>query len=187
LVEDPCLVVGSVYGLSASMERITKAQAYGPQNPMATSKRNLEVNPGHPVIRELLHRVQNANADKQTEEMAILLYEAALLNSGYTLSDPREFSNKFFKIFTPAMGISRDAQVEEVEVDLNDEDVADEPEKITPIGGSYMGDNVKETIDSNSIKIDFGEPPEGAKTYTVGDTGSEQTGGSETKTKDYDL
>jgi heat shock protein beta len=33
IVEDPCVVVGSVYGLSASMERITKSQTYGPQNP----------------------------------------------------------------------------------------------------------------------------------------------------------
>lgn len=48
---------------------------------MSNSKRNLEINPGHPVIKELLQRVQSG-ADKETEEMATLLYEAALLHSG---------------------------------------------------------------------------------------------------------
>jgi heat shock protein beta len=117
---------------------------------MASSKRNLEINPSHPIIKELLSRVKNT-ADKDTEDMAILLYEAALLMSGlvlsfffvclkyfvgYTLSDPREFSNKFFKIFNPALGLTTDATVEEIEVDLNTENNF-EAEPITPISESY--------------------------------------------------
>jgi len=160
LVDDPCLVVGSVYGYSATMEKISKAQAYGPSNPMASSKRNLEVNPGHPVIKELLQRVQN-NPDKDTEEMATLLYEAALLNSGFSLSDPSEFAAKFFKIFTPAMGISKEARVEAMEVELDDEDDAAD-DTITPISGS-PGEGVRETIDSNSIKIEFDDPRDKGK------------------------
>jgi len=159
LVDDPCIVVGSVYGQSATMERISKAQAYGPSNPLASSKKNLEVNPGHPVIKELLQRVQNS-ADKETEEMATLLYEAALLNSGFSLSDPSEFAAKFFKIFNPAMGISKDAKVEDVEVDLDDVD--DEEPTITPVSGS-SGEGIKETIDSNSIKLEFDDPREKGK------------------------
>jgi len=159
LVDDPCIVVGSVYGQSATMERISKAQAYGPSNPLASSKKNLEVNPGHPVIKELLQRVQNS-ADKETEEMATLLYEAALLNSGFSLSDPSEFAAKFFKIFNPAMGISKDAKVEDVEVDLDD--VEDEEPTITPVSGS-SGEGIKETIDSNSIKLEFDDPREKGK------------------------
>lgn len=160
LVDDPCLVVGSVYGYSATMERISKAQAYGPSNPMASSKRNLEINPGHPVIKELLHRVQNS-ADKETEEMATLLYEAALLNSGFSLSDPSEFAAKFFKIFTPAMGISKEAQVEDVEVEIDDEDDAAD-DTITPVSGT-PGEGVKETITDNSIKIEFDDPRDKGK------------------------
>jgi len=160
LVDDPCLVVGSVYGHSATMERISKAQAYGPSNPMSNSKRNLEINPGHPVIKELLQRVQNT-ADKETEEMATLLYEAALLNSGFALSDPSEFAAKFFKIFTPAMGISKEARVEDVDVELDDEDDAAD-DTITPISGS-SGEGVRETIDGNSIKLEFDDPRDKGK------------------------
>jgi heat shock protein beta len=159
LVDDPCIVVGSVYGQSATMERISKAQAYGPSNPLASSKKNLEVNPSHPVIKELLQRVQNS-PDKETEEMATLLYEAALLNSGFSLADPSEFAGRFFKIFNPAMGIAKDAKIEEVEVDLDDVD--DEEPTITPVGGT-SGEGIKETIDSNSIKIEFDEPKDKKK------------------------
>jgi heat shock protein beta len=154
IADDPCIVVGSLYGFSAQMERVSKAQAYGPQNPMASSKRNLEINPGHPVIKELAQRVQN-NPDKDTEEMAILLYEAALLNSGFPLSDPREFSNRFFKIFNPAMGISKDAMVEDIEVEIDEND--DSPDVNTY--STPEGQNVREERTDNSIKMSFDEPP----------------------------
>ena len=106
--------------------------------------------------------------------MATLLYEAALLNSGFSLSDPSEFAAKFFKIFNPAMGISKDAKVEDVEVDLDD--VEDEEPTITPVSGSsgnfrkqkqkiknFLGEGIKETIDSNSIKLEFDDPREKGK------------------------
>jgi len=156
LVDDPCIIVGSVYGQSAFMEKVQKAQAYGPNNPMSQSKRNLEVNPGHPVIRELFNRVQSEPDSDETKEMAILLYEAALLNSGYSLSDPRDFSTRFFKIFNPAMGIPRDAQVEEIDVDIRDEDEVDKTE--TTGGGNY-NPGMREEVTDHGINIQFDEPP----------------------------
>merc|ERR1711907_10401 len=132
LVDDPCVVVATNYGSSAYMERIQKAQAYGQRDhPSSNAKRILEINPPHPVIKELLERVkeQTDEADKETIDMATLLYEAASLNSGYTLSDPHSFSSRFFKIFNGAMGIPKDAKVEEIEVEIDDEEeVAAEPD-----------------------------------------------------------
>ena len=91
--------------------------------------------------------------------MATLLYEAALLNSGFMLADPSEFAHKFFKIFNPAMGIARDAKVEDVVVDLDDDEV-DEPEEpsitdVPPMGGQP---GFKETRTDNSIKLEFDDP-----------------------------
>jgi len=88
------------------------------------AKRVLEINPGHPVIKELLERV-NDGADEDTKDLAIVLYESALLQSGYTLADANAFSKRFFKIFNGAMGISKDAPIEEPEIDLDDDE--DEP------------------------------------------------------------
>jgi heat shock protein beta len=120
LVQDPCVVVASSYGYSPYMERIQKAQAYGQANPQTSSKRILEINPHHPVIKELLERVKDNAEDTETQELAHLLYEAALLNSGYTLSDPHAFSTRFFKVFNGALGVPKDAQVEEIQVDIDD-------------------------------------------------------------------
>jgi len=151
IVDDPCIVVASVFGYTAQMEKVSKAQAYGPENPMAKAKRNLEINPAHPIIKELLNRVQN-NPNKETEEMATLLFEAALLNSGYNLPDPREFSNRFFKVFNPAMGISKDAEVEDIVLpsDATDED---EPAGDGPKINSFTAPNGND----NTIKLDLND------------------------------
>jgi len=81
-----------------------------------------EINPHHPIIKEMLERVKDNPDDPDTAEMAYLLYETALLNSGYVLENPSEYARNFYKIFNGALGIPRNAQVEEIEVDLDDEE-----------------------------------------------------------------
>lgn len=133
LVNDPCVVVSSEQGYSSSMERISKAQAYShserAQNPYANAKRILEINPSHPAIKELLERVKDS-PENDTKDLAVLLYEGALINSGYSLKDPAEFSKKFYRLFNGALGIEKDAKIEEIEVDLTEEDLdEDKPKK----------------------------------------------------------
>jgi len=122
LVDDPCVVVSSEYGYSPNMERISKAQAYAQSeraNPYLNQKRVLEVNPAHPAIKSLLEKVKD-NPDKETEELAKVLFEGSLVNSGYTLKDPSAFSKRFYKLFNSALGIDRDAPIEDLEIDLDD-------------------------------------------------------------------
>lgn len=132
LVNDPCVIVSSEYGYSPNMERISKAQAYShsekAQNPYANSKRVLELNPSHPAIKELFERVKDT-PDDETKELATLLYEGALINSGYNLKEPVEFSKRFYRLFNGALGIDKDAKVEDIEVDLTEEDVEEEKPK----------------------------------------------------------
>jgi heat shock protein beta len=66
LTKSPCALVASSYGWSGNMERIMNSQAYAkPNDPMqsfyAQQKKTFEINPRHPVVRELLKRVE---ADK---------------------------------------------------------------------------------------------------------------------------
>lgn len=137
LVEDPALVVASEHGYSPNMERISRAQAYSSsdkQNPFMSSKRKLEINPSHPIIKELLERVKDSpdSPDQYTTDMATLLYESALLNSGYSIHDVSTFTKKFYKVFNGALGIPQDAQVEDVEVELDDEDEEPKASSSTP-------------------------------------------------------
>ncbi len=72
-------------------------------------------------MKELLERVRD-NPDDDTSEMSSVLYQTALINSGYSLENPSDYARKFFKIFNGALGIPRDAPIEEIEVDLEDDD-----------------------------------------------------------------
>jgi len=119
LVDDPMAVVSSENGFSASMERINKAQAFANKDRAGvfnTMKKTVEVNPYHPFMRELLERVKS-EVDADTEEASKLLFEVALLNSGYQLSETTDFSSRFYRVMSDAMGIPRDSKVEEFEVE----------------------------------------------------------------------
>jgi len=99
-----------------------------------SSKRILEINPSHPIIKELLERVKDNpdTPDQYTTDMATLLYESALLSSGYAIHDIASFSKKFYKVFNGALGIPTDAAVEEVEVELDDEEEETKASSSTP-------------------------------------------------------
>jgi len=49
-----------------------------------------------------------------------VLYEGALVNSGYSLKDPAGFSQRFYRLYNQALGIDRDASVEDIDIDLDD-------------------------------------------------------------------
>jgi heat shock protein beta len=116
LIDDPVVVVGADHGQSPYMEKISKAQAYANKergNPYANTKRKVEINPSHPAIKELFERVKD-DPDSETEELAQVLFEGALINSGYVLSDTHDFSKRFYRLFNGALGIPRNAPIEEV-------------------------------------------------------------------------
>merc|ERR1711939_759421 len=67
LLETPAIIVSSQYGWSTNMERIMKAQTMGTQDKsqQMVSQKTLEINPAHPLIRELKTRVE---ADAKDQE-----------------------------------------------------------------------------------------------------------------------
>jgi molecular chaperone HtpG len=61
------------------------------------AKKTLELNPHHPVIKEMLNKVKQSegeNEELETElrEYADLLFNMAMLNSGFNIENPIEFS-----------------------------------------------------------------------------------------------
>jgi len=126
LASTPLIVVTSKYGWSANMERIMKSQALSGDGRSSYMKgrKTLEINPRHPIIKELNQRIKDrAEADipEDTSLLAKLMYETALLESGFMLDDARSFSEKVFSVVRGSLEIPEDAQVEEESVDAEEE------------------------------------------------------------------
>merc|ERR1719387_123006 len=128
LLETPAIIVSSQYGWSTNMERIMKAQTMGSadRSQQMTSQKTLEINPGHPVIKEIKARVEADDKDKDALDIVQTLFDVALIGTGLTPSDATEFSARLQVLMRLGLGVSKDAPIEEPEV------VLDEPKKEEP-------------------------------------------------------
>ena len=131
LVTTPCSVVTSKYGWSANMERIMKAQALSDDGRMAymRGRKTLEINPGHPIIKALKEKSEDDAGDEDTKRTALIMYETALLESGFMFEEPKGFAGRLFDMVRRDLGVEADAEVEEPDVDVEPEAEAQEAPK----------------------------------------------------------
>jgi hypothetical protein len=105
------------------MEKINRAQAFANQEKAASymlAKKTMELNPHHPVIKEMLQKVKNQEeVEEEVKEYGTLLYNMALLNSGFLIENPTEFIVPMPKLLKVGFGLRKDAPVEEIEVDIS--------------------------------------------------------------------
>merc|ERR1712159_929106 len=118
LLETPAIIVSSQYGWSTNMERIMKAQTMGNQDRSSSmvSQKTFEINPAHPLIRELKSRVENDSSDQEAKDIAHTLFDVALIGTGLTPADPTEFGSRLQVLMRLGLGVSKDAPIEEPEV-----------------------------------------------------------------------
>lgn len=117
LSDSPCVVVTSKYGWSSNMERIMQSQTLSDASKQAymRGKRVLEINPRHPIIKELQERVVKDPEDTTVKQTAELMYQTALMESGFVLSDPKDFASRIYGQVKSSLNISPDAAAEEEE------------------------------------------------------------------------
>ena len=128
LVTTPCSVVTSKYGWSANMERIMKAQALSDDSRASymRGKKTLEINPRHPLIKTLRERSIEDPESEETKELATVLYETAMLESGFAFDQPADFAGRLFSLVRKNMGIDENAEVDAEDADIEDEEEAAE-------------------------------------------------------------
>merc|ERR1712170_87653 len=111
LVTSPCVIVTSEHGWSANMERIMKAQALRDNSTMGymAAKKNLELNPDHSIVNSINDKVQADPNDKSIKDLVLLMFETALLTSGFNLEEPQTHANRIFRMIKLGLNIDEDA------------------------------------------------------------------------------
>merc|ERR1712188_134136 len=130
LTDSPVVVVTSQFGYSAQQEKIMKAQAFQNKDQigMMSGRKTLEVNANHPVIVDLLSKVKADKEDAAALDTAQVLFQTALIESGYEIADPSALVNRVYRLMSKELGVDPDAPLKEIEVP-EDEEEAEEEDK----------------------------------------------------------
>ncbi len=100
LTDSAVCLVADEHDLSASMERLLRAA--GQEVP--ETKRILEVNPGHELVKVMFDLYKENPSDPRLTEYSELLLDQALLTEGSPIADPAKFSKLVAKLMVKAVG-----------------------------------------------------------------------------------
>uniref|UniRef100_A0A673NBD5 Endoplasmin n=1 Tax=Sinocyclocheilus rhinocerous TaxID=307959 RepID=A0A673NBD5_9TELE len=156
LTNSPCALVASQYGWSGNMERIMKAQAYQTgkdisTNYYASQKKTLEINPKHPLIKEMLKRVKEDAEDQTAADLAVVLFETATLRSGYQLADTKAYGDRIERMLRLSMNVDLN---EQVHTKLSTEEPEEEPEEQTEEAEDEEEVQADEEVEEESVSVE---------------------------------
>ena len=114
------------------------------------AKKSLELNPHHPVMKKLLEELKESDGvlSEASTEYADLLFQMAIINSGFLVENPMDLTEPLEKLIKVGFGLSRDEEVEEIDVVIDDEEDDDEGDD-----EDDYEDDVEE-IDLGSLDVD---------------------------------
>jgi heat shock protein beta len=124
LTSSPVVVVTSQFGYSAQQEKVMKAQSFQNKDQinMMSGRKTLEINPNHAVVADLLSKVKASKDDAAALDTAQVLFQTALIESGYEIADPSALVNRVYRLMSKELGVDPDAPLTEVEVPEGEEE-----------------------------------------------------------------
>lgn len=143
----PAVVSTSDFGNSANMERILRAQAFqqGVDINTMIAMKILEINPRHPLIVKLLEAAPPAGEEDTHEvpedivDAAYMLYDMAMLNGGFPISDPVAHNRRTAKVMQKLFGLESLTLEPEIDPPV-EEDEPPEPDFSSEFSGMNMDD-----------------------------------------------
>jgi len=131
IAKSPMVLVTGQYGWSSNMERIMAAQTFANNQDSSymLSKKTLEINPLHPIIKELKAKVESDPSDKTFIDLANLLYDATLLQSGFVHKEPNDFATRIHRVVSTGLNLDPNAEAEDEPEPEEKEETEAETEK----------------------------------------------------------
>ncbi|PSC75445.1 endoplasmin-like protein [Micractinium conductrix] len=169
LASTPCVVVSSKYGWSATMERIARSQTLG-DNERAKwmrGQRSLEINPRHPLIKEMKAQHEANPESPELKEHAALLFQTCMLESGFVLDDQKDFNTRVFRL------LAKDMKVEDLNVPREEPGAEDAEEEAEEEGPPKAVEGSAEAADADA------EPAAAAEGVKVQEITLDSAGGTE--------
>lgn len=119
------------------MERIMKNQTMADSRAMEYMKgrKIMEINPDHELIKSLNAEIGRSGGDDRAAELTNVLFETALLTSGFSVDSPSDYAAKVYRMLSGAMGNSTDSTTSAVDsgpTEKEVETVTPEVETVTP-------------------------------------------------------
>merc|ERR1712165_174375 len=115
---------------------------------MMSGRKTLEINPKHPVVADLLSKVKADKEDKAAVDTAQVLFQTALIESGYDIADPSALVNRVYRLMSKELGVDPDAPLKEVEVPEEEEEAEEEKDE---------GDDAEENDDKERDEEENGD------------------------------
>merc|ERR1712028_185769 len=130
LTSSPVVVVTSQFGYSAQQEKVMKAQSFQNKDQinMMSGRKTLEINANHPVVVNMLSKVKASKDDASALDTAQVLFQTALIESGYEIADPSALVNRVYRLMSKELGVDPDAPLTEVEIPEEEEEAEEEEE-----------------------------------------------------------
>merc|ERR1719230_2550816 len=128
LVSSPCCIVTSQYGWTATMGYMA-------------AKKHLEINPDHSIVENLRQRAEADKNDKSVKDLVLLLFETALLSSGFSLEDPAVHAKRIHRMIKLGLGIDEEDDAAEAA------DAAADDSEMPPLEGDAEDASRMEEVD----------------------------------------
>jgi HSP90 family molecular chaperone len=163
LVDSPAAIVQGAYGMSPTMQRYMKAQAVASGQTGGFSDMNkavLEINPNHPIIKDIDRLVKTGDKDSQElKDCGLLMYDVAAMTSGYDVPDMKKFAKRVIQLMdekvTGSAGATATASttVAEASAASNEAQTQDAEEETSDAAEKTSDDDDSEVFEAKDVEV----------------------------------